>query len=141
MIRSASSRNNAFNQHHGIQSTERFGVDTDPDSDGVKNEATRADVTALTVYQAVLAAPGRVIPNNPTIEKAIWNGEQLFEKIGCSSCHISKLPLDNRGWIYEEPSPYNPPTNLRRGDAALLRLDLSNASLPRSRGRPRHRPV
>jgi len=125
--------NNALNQHHGIQSTERFGVDTDPDGDGVKNEATRADVTALTVYQAVLAAPGRVIPNNPVIEKAIWNGEQLFEKIGCSGCHISKLPLDNRGWIYEEPGPYNPATNLRRGDAASLRLDLSSELLPQPR--------
>jgi hypothetical protein len=35
--------NNAFNHHHGIQSTERFGRDTDPDGDGVTNEMTRAD--------------------------------------------------------------------------------------------------
>lgn len=39
--------NTAFNQHHGIQSTERFGVDTDPDGDGFTNELTRADVTAI----------------------------------------------------------------------------------------------
>jgi hypothetical protein len=128
--------NNALNQHHGIQSTERFGVDTDPDGDGVKNEVTRADVTALTVYQAVLAVPGRVIPNEPFVERAIWNGEQLFDKIGCSACHISKLPLDKRGWVYEEPGPYNPPTNLRRGDAALLRLDLTNEHLPQPRLQP-----
>jgi len=36
--------NNAFNHHHGIQSTERFGIGTDPDGDGVVNEMTRADV-------------------------------------------------------------------------------------------------
>ena len=122
--------NNSLNQHHGIQTTERFGVDTDPDGDGVKNEMTRADVTALTAYQAALAVPGRLIPNDPDIEHAIWNGEKLFDKIGCASCHISKLPIDKRGWIYEEPSPYNPPTNLRRGDAALLRFDLTNDRLP-----------
>ncbi|MGH7971233.1 MAG: hypothetical protein ACREIC_21140 [Limisphaerales bacterium] len=29
--------NTAFNHHHGIQSTERFGRDTDPDGDGVVN--------------------------------------------------------------------------------------------------------
>jgi hypothetical protein len=26
--------NNAMNQHHGIQTTKRFGIDTDPDGDG-----------------------------------------------------------------------------------------------------------
>jgi hypothetical protein len=59
--------NTAFNQHHGIQSTERFGLDTDLDGDGFKNEMTRADVTAVSVYQAVIAVPGRVIPRDPEI--------------------------------------------------------------------------
>ena len=54
--------NNAFNHHHGIQTTERFGRDTDPDGDGFINEMTRADVTAVSVFQATLAVPGRVIP-------------------------------------------------------------------------------
>ena len=39
--------NNAINQHHGIQSTERFGIDTDPDGDGFTTELTRAGVAAL----------------------------------------------------------------------------------------------
>jgi len=38
--------NNAFNHHHGRQSTERFGIDTDPDGDGFRSELTRADVTS-----------------------------------------------------------------------------------------------
>jgi hypothetical protein len=50
--------NNAFNHHHGIQSTERFGKDTDPDGDGHMNEMTRADVTAATLFQAQLPVPG-----------------------------------------------------------------------------------
>jgi hypothetical protein len=52
---------NTFNHHHGIQSTERFGVDTDPDGDEFVNELMRADVTAVTLFQAVMAVPGRVI--------------------------------------------------------------------------------
>src|SRR5713101_4686558 len=44
--------NNAFNHHHGIQSTERFGVGVDADGDGFVNELTRADVTAVTMFQA-----------------------------------------------------------------------------------------
>src|SRR5437588_253509 len=67
--------NNAFNHHHGIQSTERFGIGTDPDGDGVVNEMTRADVTAAAVFQAAMAVPGRVIPDDPEIEAAVLVGE------------------------------------------------------------------
>ena len=38
--------NTAYNQHHGIQSTERFGRDTDPDGDGFTNELTRLNNSA-----------------------------------------------------------------------------------------------
>ncbi len=122
--------NNAFNQHHGMQSTERFGVDTDPDGDGFRNELTRADITAVTLFQATLAVPGRVIPNDPEIEKAVLNGEAVFERIGCSSCHIPKLPLDKQGWVYTEPGPYNPPGNLRVGTTKTIRVNLNSADLP-----------
>jgi len=44
--------NTAFNQHHGIQSTERFGLDADPDGDDVTNELTRADMTAICAWDA-----------------------------------------------------------------------------------------
>lgn len=128
--------NTAFNQHHGMQSTERFGVDTDPDGDGVKNELTRADITAVSVFQATMAVPGRVIPNNPEIEKAVLNGEAVFERIGCASCHIPKLALNNKGWLYTEPNPYNPPLNLRLGTAKTLTVDLNDPSLPSPRLAP-----
>ncbi|MGH7973218.1 MAG: di-heme oxidoredictase family protein, partial [Limisphaerales bacterium] len=90
--------NTAFNQHHGIQSTERFGIDTDPDGDGVVNEMTRADMTAVCIYQATLTVPGRVIPNDPRIEAAVWLGEQRFESVGCAQCHVPRLPLVDKGW-------------------------------------------
>jgi hypothetical protein len=46
--------NNAFNHHHGIQPEERFGAAVDADGDGFVNELTRADVTAVTLFQATL---------------------------------------------------------------------------------------
>ena len=128
--------NTAYNHHHGVQSAERFGLDTDPDGDGFKNELTRADVTAAVIYQATLQVPGRVIPNDPDIERAVLLGEQLFNKIGCAACHIPSLPLDRQGWIYTEPSPYNPPGNLRSGDTPALRVDLTSELLPLPRLRP-----
>jgi cytochrome c5 len=128
--------NTAFNQHHGMQSSERFGLDNDPDGDGFKNELTRADITAVTLFQATLAVPGRVIPNDPEIEQAVLNGEKVFDRVGCSSCHVPKLPLDHEGWMYTEPNPYNPPTNLRLGAIKSLKVDLNSHDLPLPRLAP-----
>lgn len=128
--------NNAYNHHHGIQTVERFGRDTDLDGDGFVNEMTRADVTAVTVWQATLAVPGRVIPRDPVIEKAVLNGERVFTQVGCARCHIPALPLERRGWIYSEPNPYNTLTNLRVGDTQTLTVDLNDPRLPSPRLAP-----
>lgn len=128
--------NNAYHQHHGIQSVERFGLDTDPDGDGVTNEMTRADVTAVSLYQAALAVPGRVIPREPAIEAAVLKGEKLFEAVACSSCHVPELPLSQRNWTFVEPGPFNPPTNARQGEITEVRMDLNNPSLPLPRLHP-----
>ncbi len=128
--------NNAFNHHHGIQSTERFGLNTDPDGDGVMNEMTRADVTAVSMFQATMAVPGRVIPNDPEIEEAVLIGEQKFQAIGCASCHVPLLPLDNTGWTFSEPNPFNPATNLRVGEAPSLSVDLTDEKLAQPRLKP-----
>src|SRR4051812_25866718 len=128
--------NTAFNQHHGIQSTERFGIDTDPDGDGIRNEMSRAEVTAVSVFQATLPVPGRVIPRDPTIERAVLNGERQFESIGCATCHVPRLPLNSRGWIYTEPNPFNPAGNLRTGEIRDVAVDLSSPSLPQPRLAP-----
>lgn len=133
--------NNAFHQHHGIQPVERFGLNNDPDGDGVTNEISRADITAVSLYQAALAVPGRVIPRDKDIEAAVWRGEAVFEKIGCSSCHLPDLPLTKAAWVFTEPGPYNPPTNVRTGEIPMVRMDLNNPNLPQPRLSPdRDRP-
>ena len=122
--------NNAFNHHHGIQSEERFGAGIDADGDGFANELTRADVTAVTLFQATLPVPVQVIPSDPDVANAIRNGANVFAQIGCGRCHIPQLPLDHDGWIYTEPNPYNPAGNLRPGDAPILSVDLTSNQLP-----------
>lgn len=119
-----------------MQSTERFGLDNDPDGDGIKNELTRADITAVTLFQATLAVPGRVIPNDPEVERAVLNGEKVFTRVGCSSCHVPALPLDHQGWMFTEPNPYNPPTNLRSGTTRTMKVDLNSEDLPPPRLAP-----
>jgi len=120
--------NNALNHHHGIQSAERFGVG-DPDGDGFVTEMSRADVTALSIFQATLQVPGRVIPRDNALRAAVARGERLFMEVGCGGCHRPALPLaDTR---YTEPNPYNPPGNLRQADVgAPLSVDLNDPSLP-----------
>lgn len=145
--------NNAFNHHHGTQAEERFGLNADPDGDGFTNELTTADLTAVSVLQATLAVPGRVIPNDPAVERA--KGEALFNQIGCATCHAT-LPLTAKnnpglpgqpGWIYFEPNPYNPNTgpnspNLQLGpanypvSAPALPVDLTDDDLPQPRLHP-----
>lgn len=123
--------NNAFSQHHGIQSEERFGADVDQDGDGFVNELTRADITAVAIFQATLPVPGRVIPRDTRFRAAITSGERLFETIGCASCHIPELPLTNNTWVYSEPNPFNHPGDLRLNDGvASLSVDLTRTDLP-----------
>ena len=122
--------NNAFNHHHGIQTSERFGLGVDSDDDGFVNEMTRADVTAATVFQATLAPPGRVIPNDPEVEAAVLLGEQMMVEAGCTSCHIARLPLDDEGWNFVEPNPFNPPGNLQTGEVDDYVIDLNDSRIP-----------
>jgi hypothetical protein len=127
---------NAFNHHHGIQSTERFGMGTDPDGDGFVNEMTRADVTAVSIFQATLSVPGQVIPRDRAVEAAIRLGESRFSEIGCAVCHVPSLPLTNQGWMYTEPNPFNPPGNLRPTEAPSFSVDLTSDKLPQPRLKP-----
>lgn len=122
--------NTSLNQHHGIQSTERFGMNTDPDRDGVRNEVTRGDVTAATIFIAALPVPGRVIPKDPEVERAVVTGERLFSDIRCTACHLPTLPLTAAGRMYSEPGPHNAAGNLQRSAATLLRVDLTDPVLP-----------
>jgi hypothetical protein len=80
--------NNAMNHHHGMQSVERFGAGLDPDRDDVTDELTVGDVTAVTIFQAALPAPGRARPRDPQRR------------------------------IFSEPNPFNPPGNLHPDDTS-----------------------
>jgi hypothetical protein len=87
--------NNAFNHHHGIQSEERFGVNVDSDGDGYVNELTRADVTAVTLFQATLPPPGRMVTSHPQVRAAVANGEQNSRSLAALSV-ISRACFSTR---------------------------------------------
>jgi CxxC motif-containing protein (DUF1111 family) len=114
----------ALNLHHGIQAAETYGIGKDPDNDGVSDELSIGDITALTLFQATLPAPQRVYPEAKEANKAAVIGENLFGSIGCVACHIPQLPLESS--VFIEPNPYNPPRIYRQENGALpFSIDLA----------------
>lgn len=126
----------AFNHHHGIQPSERVGDDVDKDGDGVTNELTRAEVTAVSLFQATLPVPIEVLPKNPVAKRYARRGKQVFSEIQCSGCHIPALPLVDQGWIYTEPGPFNPKGNLNAAQGPVISVDLTRYDLPQPRLTP-----
>ncbi|MCS6815825.1 MAG: hypothetical protein N0A16_07590 [Blastocatellia bacterium] len=143
---------NALNHHHGMQTVERFGVGQrdshgnlittpDYDEDGVPDELSVGDITALTLFQAAMNVPGRVWPDDPARRAAAERGERLFEQIGCSDCHRPALILDNP--VFSEPNPFNPPGNLRPEEVARpITFDLTREGpMPRLERTPDGRAI
>jgi len=102
---------NAMNHHHGMQAEERFDLNpekgtADYDGDGVERELTTGDITAITIWQAALATPGRELPTDPVLLASVEEGELLFEEVGCASCHMPALQLNS--CMFTEPNPFNP---------------------------------
>ena len=116
--------NNAMNHHHGMQAAEYFGDGVDADGDGVVDELTRGDITALTLFQATLPVPGQVLPRDRRARDAVEQGRELFHTVGCAMCHVPELPLNDA--VFTEPGPMNPTGNLQTGDVSrLFRVDLT----------------
>ena len=93
----------------GLQAVELVG-DMDGDFDGVTNELTVGDMTALTIYMAALERPVSKIEladlgllDLPQQERAdILEGEALFAEAICSSCHTPEMALSDT--MFQEPS-------------------------------------
>ncbi len=115
--------NNAMNRHFGMQSSERFGDGVDFDGDGIADELSRGDITAVAIFQAAQAIPGQRIPRNRMVARAILRGEDVFQAIGCGSCHVPEMTIDNP--IFSEPNPLNPPGNMQLSEVpAPFTFDL-----------------
>ena len=100
----------------GMQGVELVGKDVDEDNDGIKNELSVGDMTAFTVYMAAQPRPTTKVELDDlgiltgdqhltTAEREqIKRGDQLFQQIGCTSCHKAELTLNNS--VFQEPSEY-----------------------------------
>lgn len=95
----------------GMQSVEIVGEGVDGDFDGVADEMTVGDQTALAVYLSAqprpstrveLAVLGLIPPLSSEELEAISRGSRTFGEIGCASCHRPTLRINRP--IFSEPS-------------------------------------
>jgi cytochrome c553 len=95
----------------GVQAVEITGANLDGDFDGVANEASVGDMTALAVYIAAQPRPTTLqelsqfglIPALTAEQQAAINaGSQAFTQAGCESCHKRQLVVNDP--VFSEPS-------------------------------------
>lgn len=101
----------AAHQELGMQAVEIVGERVDGDDDGVVNELTVGDQTALAVYIAAQPRPttrlelanlGLIEPLTDAERTAIVQGGHRFHTIGCTTCHQPQLTIADP--IFYEPS-------------------------------------
>jgi mono/diheme cytochrome c family protein len=119
---------NALNRHHGMGPVERFGIritgTRNFDESGVADKISVGDVTAITVWQASLPVPGRVMPKEPARRAAVAVGEAKFAEVKCASCHVPALVLNDP--VFSEPGPYNDEGTMRAQETThFVRFDLT----------------
>lgn len=96
----------------GMQGVEMVGTGVDQDKDGVTDEFTVGDITAITIYNAAQPRPMTMLelnaqdpvtfPLTSAQKTAISAGQSLFTQANCSSCHISLMTMNNP--VFREPS-------------------------------------
>lgn len=99
----------AAHNEMGMQGVELVG-DADGDFDGVTAELSVGDLTALTIYMAALERPTSLVELDdlglmelpPAERAAITAGAEHFAAVGCNSCHVEQMVLDEP--IFREPS-------------------------------------
>ena len=102
---------NAAHRELGVQPIELVGEGIDGDFDGVVDEMTVGDVTAMALYIAAQPRPttklelvelGLIDALEPGEAEAIDRGGKAFETVGCASCHMPELTLNDP--MFSEPS-------------------------------------
>jgi hypothetical protein len=97
----------------GMQAVELVGAGVDGDFDSVTGELTVGDVTAMVIYQVAqprptttveLARLGLIDPLPAGELAAIELGLEVFEQVGCASCHVPSIDLADP--VFSEPSQH-----------------------------------
>jgi hypothetical protein len=79
------------------------GIDDDPDKDGIANEIPRSLVDYLEFYLFNYFKPATY-----RITGTVQRGRALFDRIGCSGCHIANLTIRRDRRLADVDTVYDP---------------------------------
>lgn len=94
----------AMQFHFGIQPVEVVGAGLDEDGDGLADEVTVGEMTALHVFDVTNPPP--VLGN---VTQQAKRGFSKFEQVGCTNCHIPALVTEARKLPLAHPEVANDP--------------------------------
>ncbi len=108
----------AMDFHFGMQPVERVGAGVDDDGDGVADEISVGELSALHVFGTQLERP--VIEEWTTEAR---RGLRAFGAVGCASCHVPRLQTRGREIRYRFPEVEEDPSS-----NVYLKVDLASST-------------
>lgn len=88
----------ALDFHFSVQAVEKVGH-LDCDGDGLVDELTVGNVTALTAYVTMFRPPYQLDATDP----AVMRGRQLLTDVGCTTCHADQMSIDSAIMTIQTP--------------------------------------
>ncbi len=95
----------AMQFHFGMQPVEVVGRSVDEDADGVVDEISEGDLSALSIFVTHLERPRRAGSN-----AASRKGEARFQSLGCAGCHTPALHTKSPILSYSSPEVETDPS-------------------------------
>ncbi len=107
----------AIRFHMGMEPVEIVGAE-DHDGDGVANEVTISEMSALAIFNTTTHRPRQDNYNG--------KGQQIFNTIGCSGCHIPEMITERRVLPYRQPE--TPKTPFKDDGDKYYQVDLVDSA-------------
>jgi hypothetical protein len=95
----------ALRFHFGMEPVEDVGLNNDNDADGVVNEITVGELSALDIFVAT-----QETPKNEESKGEVARGFDIFEAIGCTVCHVPTISTNSKLLTFSFPEIETDPT-------------------------------
>lgn len=107
----------ALRFHMGMEPVEIVGKDVDHDGDGIKNEITISELSALAIFNTTTPRPHQDVYKG--------KGRKVFKDIGCSECHVPVMKTERHILPYQQPEQPQQPFS---EDNKYYEVDLINSA-------------